>query len=132
MDEITKTVWPCLVYDDARAAIAALTDVLGFELRCSHPPDGAVVTHAELRWPETGGGVMLGSTGRDDSPFSRQPVGGSSVYVVTADPHAVHARVTAAGWRIVKPMADEDYGSTGFSAADPEGNLWSFGTYAGE
>jgi uncharacterized glyoxalase superfamily protein PhnB len=29
-------------------------------------------------------------------------------------------------------MRDEDYGSTGFVVADPEGNLWSFGTYRGE
>jgi hypothetical protein len=26
---------------------------------------------------------------------------------------------------------DEDYGSRGFTARDPEGNLWSFGTYRG-
>jgi len=25
-----------------------------------------------------------------------------------------------------------DYGSHGFTARDPEGNLWSFGTYRGE
>jgi uncharacterized glyoxalase superfamily protein PhnB len=29
-------------------------------------------------------------------------------------------------------MEDADYGSTGFTMRDPEGNLWSFGTYRGE
>jgi len=29
-------------------------------------------------------------------------------------------------------MGEEEYGSTGFTVADPEGNLWSFGTYRGE
>jgi uncharacterized glyoxalase superfamily protein PhnB len=29
-------------------------------------------------------------------------------------------------------LKDEDYGSRGFTVSDPEGNLWSFGTYAGE
>ncbi len=29
-------------------------------------------------------------------------------------------------------MREEDYGSRGFSIADPEGNIWSVGTYAGE
>jgi uncharacterized glyoxalase superfamily protein PhnB len=28
-------------------------------------------------------------------------------------------------------MRDEDYGSRGFTARDPEGVTWSFGTYAG-
>lgn len=129
--DIPKTVWPCVVYDDARAAARFLVDVLGFDLRCTYPPEGDVVAHAEARWPE-GGGVMFGSSARDDSEFSRQPVGGSSVYVVTDDPHPILARCAAAGARVVKPMTEEDFGSTGFSIADPEGNLWSFGTYRGE
>jgi uncharacterized glyoxalase superfamily protein PhnB len=29
-------------------------------------------------------------------------------------------------------MREEDYGSRGFSIADPDGNVWSFGTYSGE
>ena len=37
-----------------------------------------------------------------------------------------------AGAEIVAPLVDEDYGSRGFSVADPEGNIWSFGTYDGE
>ncbi len=44
----------------------------------------------------------------------------------------MYARATAAGAVIVREMRDEDYGSTGFSARDPEDNIWSFGTYAGE
>jgi uncharacterized glyoxalase superfamily protein PhnB len=129
--EIPKTVWPCLTYADARAAATFLVDVLGFELRCAYPPEGESVAHAEARWPE-GGGVMFGSADREESEFSRQPVGGSSVYVVTDDPHPILARCETAGVRIVKPMTEEDFGSTGFSIADPEGNLWSFGTYRGE
>lgn len=130
-NQTPKTVWPCLVYRDARAAERFLRDVLGFEITASYPPEGDDVAHAEARWPE-GGGVMFGSAGRDDSVTSAQPVGGSSVYVVTDDPHPVLARCEAAGVRVVKPMADEDYGSTGFSITDAEGNLWSFGTYRGE
>ena len=130
MSEPTATVWPCLVYRDARAALAFCTDVLGFEEALVVPPDGDVVGHAELRWPE-GGGVMLGSAGRDHSEFSTQPIGGSSLYVVTDDPQAVHDRAVDAGAEIIREMRDEDYGSTGFSLRDPEGNLWSFGTYRG-
>lgn len=35
----------------------------------------------------------------------------------------------AAGAQIVRPLTDEAYGSREYSARDPEGNLWSFGTY---
>ncbi|MCU1447975.1 MAG: putative enzyme related to lactoylglutathione lyase, partial [Acidimicrobiales bacterium] len=40
-------------------------------------------------------------------------------------------RATKAGAEIVLPIKDEDYGSRGFTARDPEGNLWTFGTYRG-
>ena len=128
-----KTVWPCVNYRDAPAAIHFLVDVLGFEERCAYRAEGNddVVVHAELRWPE-GGGVMLGSAERGEGEFSDRPTGASSVYVVTDEPDALYARATAAGAEVVRGLRDEDYGSRGFSVRDPEGNLWSFGTYRGE
>lgn len=133
MSTNSKFVWPSINYDDAPAAIAFLSDAFGFvpTLVVTNPADGTVVEHAELLWPE-GGGVMLGSSGRPDSPFSRLPVRAASIYVVTDDPHGIHTRAVAAGATLVKGMTEEDYGSTGFTVADPEGNLWSFGTYRGE
>ncbi len=130
-DAPAPTVWPCLGYDDAPAAIALLT-ALGFTEHLVVPgEDGRQVAHAELVWPE-GGGVMLSSAAAKQGPFAARPTGAGSVYVVTDDPHAVLARATALGATIVAGMRDEDYGSTGFSLADPEGNLWSFGTYRGQ
>jgi uncharacterized glyoxalase superfamily protein PhnB len=128
-----RTVWPCLNYRDARAAIRFLCDVLGFveTAAYSDPSDDSVVVHGELRWPE-GGGVMLGTAGRADSEFSMLPTGCASVYVVTDDPRAVHARALAAGVELVRDLREEDYGSLGFSVRDPEGNIWSFGTYRGD
>jgi uncharacterized glyoxalase superfamily protein PhnB len=52
--------------------------------------------------------------------------------VVTDHPDEVHERAIAAGAELIRPLQDEDYGSRGFTVADPEGNLWSFGTYRGE
>jgi uncharacterized glyoxalase superfamily protein PhnB len=127
-----KPVWPTLNYADAPAAIRFLVDVLGFEERTVHTSedDETFVEHAELRWPE-GGGVMLGTADPDGNPFKRIPTGIASNYVVTDDPDAVFARIEAAGAEVVREMRDEDYGSRGFTARDPEGNLWSFGTYRG-
>jgi len=130
-DEATPTVWACLNYSDAPAAIEFLV-ALGFRSTLTVPGDGpGVVAHAELRWPE-GGGVMLGSDGRNESEFSEMPTGAGSVYVVTADPGAVHDRAVGLGARVVRPMEETDYGSKQFAIADAEGNLWCFGTYAGE
>ena len=123
------TVWPAFRARDARALIRFLVDAFGFEETAVYD-EGDLVAHAQLSWPE-GGGVMLGSVREDDAAWPAVP-GTAACYVVTADPAAVHARAIGAGATIVRELSTTDYGSKEFSARDPEGNLWSFGTYAGE
>lgn len=127
------SVWPVLTYRDARAAIEFLTKAFGFEERAAYarPDDDTIIEHAEMRWP-LGGGIMFGTAGKDDGPFGARLSGNDSVYVVCDQPDALFERATAAGAEVVKGLADEDYGSRGFTVRDLEGNLWSFGTYAGE
>jgi uncharacterized glyoxalase superfamily protein PhnB len=48
---------------------------------------------------------------------------------VVADPDEHHRRAVEAGAEIVRPLEDTDYGARGYTARDPEGNLWSFGNY---
>ncbi len=72
---------------------------------------------------------MLGSAGKDESPFGQRRPGNDSVHVVCDDPDGLYERATAAGAEVVRGLVDEDYGSRGFTVRDPEGNLWSFGTY---
>jgi uncharacterized glyoxalase superfamily protein PhnB len=38
-------------------------------------------------------------------------------------------RARAAGADVARELTDMDYGSREFSARDPEGNVWTFGTY---
>jgi uncharacterized glyoxalase superfamily protein PhnB len=126
-----KTVWPCLTYRDAHAAIEFLTKAFGFggtEVHEGGPEKP--IAHAEMRWPE-GGGIMLGSASANGSEFDRRPTGASSIYVVTDEPDALFERATGAGASVIRGLRDEDYGSRGFTVSDPEGNLWSFGTYRG-
>jgi uncharacterized glyoxalase superfamily protein PhnB len=126
------TVWPVLTYRDAPAAVTFLAKAFGFEETGVYTRDGdpSVVEHAQMRWP-LGGGIMFGTAGKDDSPFGQRTPGNDAVYVVCDDPDALFERATAAGAEVVRGLADEDYGSRGFSVRDPEGNLWSFGTYRG-
>ena len=122
----TPGIWPTFQARDARALIAFLVAV-GFEEAVVHG-EGDVVDHAELLWPE-GGGVMLGSH-KPDGPFTYEP-GAMACYVHTADPHAVAERARAAGATIEREPAETDYDAVEVGLRDPEGNQWSFGTYAG-
>ncbi|MEU7867463.1 VOC family protein [Dactylosporangium sp. NPDC049140] len=122
-------VWPTLRATDARALITFLVDAFGF-VEVAAYGEGNLIMHAELAWPE-GGGIMLGSDRQDGSKWSLKP-GSFGCYVVTAEPDALLAQARAAGAEITQELEDTDYGSRGFAARDPEGNLWSFGTYRGE
>ena len=45
---------------------------------------------------------------------------------------ACSRRCTGLGAEVVRELHDTPYGSRDFVVRDPEGNVWSFGTYAGE
>lgn len=69
---------------------------------------------------------------RDEDPRELGPVN-QGVYVIVDDGIDSHyERAHAAGAEIVRELHDTDYGSRNYVARDPEGNLWSFGTYRPE
>lgn len=124
-------VWPTLRATDARALIDFLVSAFGFVEVVAYPDDHGGIAHAQLAWPP-GGGLMLGSVRDPDGDDWPLRPGTTGCYVVTDDPDGLFARAVAAGARVVRPVTDTDYGSREFGVADPEGNLWSFGTYRGE
>jgi uncharacterized glyoxalase superfamily protein PhnB len=124
------SIYPFIRYDDANAALKWLVDVLGFEEHSVHRGQDGTVGHAELKLGN--GMVMLG--GARDNPMgmkSTRALGAASqgVYIVVTDPDARFARAQAANAEIVRGLEDQDYGSRDFTVRDPEGNIWSFGTY---
>jgi|UPI0003675D3C uncharacterized glyoxalase superfamily protein PhnB len=128
---ISPSIYPSLLYADAKAAIRQLTEAFGFtELAVYEGEDGSVM-HAEL--VQGNGAVMLGSKGRggrfDEAMKSAGPAG---VYIVVDDVDAHHRRAVEHGAEILMPPTDQDYGSRDYMARDAEGNIWSFGTYAPE
>jgi uncharacterized glyoxalase superfamily protein PhnB len=120
-------VFPSLRYRDARAAIEFLETAFGFESVAVHENEDGTVGHAELRWGDTM--VMLGT--EDDRSADRfgAHAGQGWMYVTVADADAHCARAREAGAEIVSELGDQDYDSRDYAARDPEGNLWSFGTY---
>ena len=122
---MSPNIFPALRYKNGTAAIEWLGKALGFEKQMVVPgPDGSIA-HAQLKFGE--GVVMLGSGKHEPpNPWDRVAQG---VYAYVADVDAHYRRAKAAGAEIVMDLRDTDYGSREYSVRDPEGHLWSFGTY---
>jgi len=125
---------PALIYNDAAAAIEFLVKAFGFEKQMVVPGEGNVIHHAELSLDSLM--VMLGSaqsgseyskrvkTPKDNGGFVTQ-----SPCIIVDDPDAFYERAKKHVATVVIGIKDENYGGRGFTCADPEGNLWSFGSY---
>ncbi|GAA3821722.1 MULTISPECIES: VOC family protein [Amycolatopsis] len=126
------TVWPILHYDDTSAALRFLVDVLGFTEEVAARDDDGDVVHAEVSWPG-GGRLVFGGTKHVESVHGRMRAGSNAVYVVTDDVAGVYERARAAGASVLEPPQHARFGSGAESLIctieDPEGNLWTFGTY---
>jgi uncharacterized glyoxalase superfamily protein PhnB len=118
---------PFLRYRDAPAAITWLERALGFERLSVFEGDGGTIAHAVLRFGS--GSIQLSSSRGGEAPRAEHTMGLGGLYLVVADPDALYARAKAAGAEIARELTDEDYGSREFSVRDPEGTVWSFGTY---
>ena len=129
----TATVIPTLRYANAGAAIDWLCDAFGFEKSLVVPGDGDTIAHAQLSFGN--GMIMLGTaTDEDFGRLQKPPIqlGGvcsQSAYVIVEDADKHYQRAVDAGAEIVFDIADADYGGRGYTCRDPEGHLWSFGTY---
>jgi uncharacterized glyoxalase superfamily protein PhnB len=125
-----KDIYPILQYRDAHAAIDRLERAFGFERVSEYDGPDGTVAHAELLHGD--GMVMVGSATHGDEGGYGDHTGQEWAYVVVDDADSHHDRAKAAGAEIVRELQDQDYGSRDYSARDPEGNLWSFGTYRPE
>jgi uncharacterized glyoxalase superfamily protein PhnB len=114
-------IFPALRYRDANAALQWLRRAFGFTEKAVYRGDDGTVHHAEL---QLGAGMIMLGERPDATPSEAQ-----TIYVVVEDPDAHHERASAAGAEIVRRLEDMDYGSREYSARDPEGHVWSFGTY---
>ena len=119
-------IYPVLRYENGAKAMEWLTQVFGFSKHMEVPGADGEISHAELSLGN--GMVMFGSGGKpgDGNPWSTERGG---VYAVVEDIDAHYERAKAAGAEIIRPLADTGYGAREYSVRDPEGHLWSFGTY---
>ena len=122
------------MYRDADAGIKWLTDVLGFTLKSLYKTPDGKTAFAELVWRT--GIVFVSSRPPEDNPWSRAGV--ASIALVGEDAKSVgehYERARTKGADIVRALhvahtpAFPKEGSTQFDVRDPEGHLWTIGTF---
>jgi len=128
-----STIIPAMRYRDCVAAIEWLCAAFGFEKNAVYMGEGNTVAHAQLTFGN--GMVMLGSVKNDEhSQRMAQPdeIGmreTQSACLIVSDADAIYATAKAAGAEMVMDLREMDYGGKAFTCRDPEGHLWSIGTY---
>lgn len=133
---VKPAIIPCLRYRDAPVAIDFLCDAFGFERHAVHadPDDPKLIHHAQL--VRDGHMIMLATVASSEwaekaGMKTVAEAGGNTQapYIVVDDVDAHAARARAAGAEIIAEPEDQDYGGRVYSARDPEGYVWSFGSY---
>ncbi len=128
--DLLPNIFPFMRYQDAPAAIEWLAKAFGFEKQMVAPGANGTIAHAQL---SIGPGVIMLGTAREDDLRMKSPRDlpgvNQGVYIYVTDVDAHYQRANDAGAEIVRQLKDTDYGSREYTARDPEGHLWSFGTY---
>ena len=127
-----SNIIPTMRYHDAPAAIEWLCEAFGFERHLVVPGEDGSIAHAELTLG--GGMIMLGSARDDDFGGlvkTAREVGANtqSAYIVVEEIDEHYQKARAQGAEIVMEIADQDFGGRLYSAVDPEGYLWNFGSF---
>ena len=129
----TANVIPAMRYKDAGAAIEWLCEAFGFEKHLVVPGESGAIAHAQLVFGN--GMIMLGSARDDEFGKFQKPPGDTggvvsqSACIIVEDADKHYERAVAAGAEIVIEIKDYDFGGRGYTCRDPEGYLWTFGTY---
>lgn len=124
-------IFPTLRYRDALAMIDWLERAFGFRRHAVYE-EGGMVVHAQL---SLGSAMIMLGTARDDDfgclvgPPDAEARQSHGIYIAVEDVDGLHDRSVAAGAEVVMALTDQPYGSRDFSCRDPEGYVWSFGTY---
>lgn len=124
---------PSFRYADAPAAIEWLCKAFGFEPNMVVPGPDDTIAHAQLTCGP-GSMIMLGTARENEyGQFVATPAQlrgcTNGMYVIVADVDGHHDRARAAGADILQAPADQDYGGRLYTCRDPEGYVWSFGSY---
>jgi len=122
-------------YRDAPAAIKFLCEAFGFKDHLVVPGAPGEIAHAQLTLGDAM--IMLGSVKDDDyGKLISVPaeVGGQitmSPYIILDDATMIthYEQAKKVGAEIVAELKTEEYGGQAYTCKDPEGHVWTFGSY---
>lgn len=130
----TVNIISAIRYRDCNRMIEWLKQAFDFREHAIYRGEDGTVHHAELVLGN--GMIMLGSVGlrpETDAWYAQPDEAGdrvtSSLYLVVKDCASAWEKAQAAGATVLMTLETKDYGGSGFTVRDPEGQLWSIGDY---
>lgn len=120
---------PYLYIKGAERALEFYKKAFGAEELCRMEKPGAGIGHAEMKIGRAL--FMLAEEQAAMGLRGPQTLGGvaSSVYIYVPDVDALHAKATAAGIQVIRPLQDQFYGDRSVGYEDPFGHTWGFATH---
>ncbi len=122
-----------LRYENAKAAIDWLVKAFGYKEHLVVPGKGNKIEHAQLTF---GNGMIMLSSPRDTlyGKFVKSPaeMGGfitQSPYIIVEDIDSHYLNAKNCGAEMIVDLKEEDYGGKTYTCKDPEGHIWTFGSY---
>jgi uncharacterized glyoxalase superfamily protein PhnB len=122
-----------LRYRDVAAASDWPCAAFGFHKHLVATSETGMVDYAQLIF---GDAMLMLAPVRDFAldKYMKQPdeIGGAetqSCYLVVSDADAHYASGEGPGAKIILDIQDDEIGGRSYSCRDPEGHIWSFGTY---
>jgi uncharacterized glyoxalase superfamily protein PhnB len=129
----TSSLAAALRYRDIASASDWLCAAFGFQKHFVVTSDTGAVDYVQLIF---GDAMLMLAPVRDFAldRYMKQPeeIGGAetqSCYLVVGDADAHYARAKASGAEIIVDIQHDGIGGRSYSCRDPEGHIWSFGTY---
>ncbi len=119
---------PYICCKGAAAAIEFYKKAFGAEEIGRLDVPGGLIGHAEIK---IGRAIVMMADEYPDMGFlSPKSIGGTPVqiYVYVPDVDALAQRATAAGAKVLRPVADQFYGDRSVHLEDPFGHRWGFAT----
>ena len=133
MDIAGSSLVSAVRYRNALAAIEWLCKAFGFYKHRVVSDESGRFLHAHLTFGNAMVTVLpIHDFGLDLHMKQPDEVGGAETqtcYIHVADAVAHHDRAKTEGAEIVLELREDLHGGRGYSCRDPEGHIWSFGTY---
>jgi uncharacterized glyoxalase superfamily protein PhnB len=117
MADQSPNIYPFMRFADADGALEWLSKAFGFEEHHVYRNGDGVIVHAQV---SLGPGIVM---------FSQGDPTEQGVYIGVEDADTHYERAKAAGAEITREIEDTPYDSREYTAKDPDGHVWSFGTY---